>query len=330
MPVIAVAGGTGGVGKTIVERLVSEPKHQVIVLSRQVRQDRFERAKYLQIAKKNVQGSIQGLSSSRFQRVQIDYNDIPSMARVLEDVHVDTIVSAIGLVSDETSQAQLNLIEAAEKSRTTKRFIPSEFSFIQTEELLHIDPSIKYWLDAANRLKSSSLQFTRVVPGFFMDYWGMPNIQSNLQPYSFGINIAKHSAAIPGNGDDVICTTYSYDMANYLVKLLDLDEWPEFSVIVGDEVTYNQILKMAEEFTGTKFEVTYDSVDQVNAGNVTIPPNPPGTKYSEEEMREVTALVSRLTVNGVFELPKENRLNELFPDIHPITMKELLERSWKK
>ncbi|KAJ6161358.1 hypothetical protein N7470_004754 [Penicillium chermesinum] len=306
MPVIAVAGGTGGVGKTIVERLVSEPKHQVIVLSRQVRQDRFERAKYLQIAKKNVQGSIQGLSSSRFQRVQIDYNDIPSMARVLEDVHVDTIVSAIGLVSDETSQAQLNLIEAAEKSRTTKRFIPSEFSFIQTEELLHIDPSIKYWLDAANRLKSSSLQFTRVVPGFFMDYWGMPNIQSNLQPYSFGINIAKHSAAIPGNGDDVICTTYSYDMANYLVKLLDLDEWPEFSVIVGT------------------------SVDQVNAGNVTIPPNPPGTKYSEEEMREVTALVSRLTVNGVFELPKENRLNELFPDIHPITMKELLERSWKK
>ena len=78
----------------------------------------------------------------------------------------------------------------------------------------------------------------------------MPNIQSNLQPYSFGINIANRSAAIPGNGDDVICMTYSYDMANYLVRALDLDEWPEFSVIVGDEVTYNQILEMAEEFTG--------------------------------------------------------------------------------
>lgn len=37
MSVIAVAGGTGGVGKAIVERLVSGPNHQVIVLSRQVR-----------------------------------------------------------------------------------------------------------------------------------------------------------------------------------------------------------------------------------------------------------------------------------------------------
>lgn len=127
--------------------------------------------------------------------------------------------------------------------------------------LLPIDPSIKYWLDAVDRLKSSSLKFTRIIPGFFMDYWGMPNVQSNLQPYTFGINIAKHSAAIPGNGDDVICMTYSYDMANYLVKALDLDEWPEFSVIVGDEVTYNQILKMAEDFTSeiyiTRFNPFY-------------------------------------------------------------------------
>jgi uncharacterized protein YrzB (UPF0473 family) len=44
--------------------------------------------------------------------------------------------------------------------------------------------------------------------------------------------------------------TYTYDMATYLVKALDLKEWPEFSVIVGDEVTYNQVLSMAEAFTG--------------------------------------------------------------------------------
>lgn len=36
MTVIAVAGGTGGVGKTIVEKLVEQPKFQVIVLSRGV------------------------------------------------------------------------------------------------------------------------------------------------------------------------------------------------------------------------------------------------------------------------------------------------------
>lgn len=54
------------------------------------------------------------------------------MAHEFERHKIHTIISAIGLVSDETSQSQLNLIEAGEKSVSTKRFIPSEYSFIQT------------------------------------------------------------------------------------------------------------------------------------------------------------------------------------------------------
>lgn len=37
MVVVAVAGGTGAVGRSIVEALVSQAKHEVIVLSRTVR-----------------------------------------------------------------------------------------------------------------------------------------------------------------------------------------------------------------------------------------------------------------------------------------------------
>ncbi|KAJ5708233.1 hypothetical protein N7488_008034 [Penicillium malachiteum] len=308
MTVIAVAGGSAGVGKTIVERLVQEPKFQVIVLSRQVTSN--------------------GPSFPGAQTVQINYDDVSSMEKTLDAHNVHTIISTIGLISDETSQSQLNLIDAAENSTVTKRFIPSEFSFIQTPDLLSIDPSIKFWLDAANRLKESSLKYTRVVPGFFMDYWGMPHVPTNLLPYTFGINVAKHEAAIPGDGNDAICMTYTYDMANYVVKALDLDEWPEFNVIVGDEVTYNQLLEIAEKTTGAKFKVTYDTIEQVNSGDVTIPPSPSGTDYPEDEMKEMTALVSRLTVNGVFQLPKENRLNERFPEVRPITVREFMEKYW--
>ncbi|KAJ5778246.1 hypothetical protein N7520_001492 [Penicillium odoratum] len=308
MTVIAVAGGSGGVGKTLVERLLQESKFKVIVLSRQSAQ----------------QSSLPGALI-----VQINYDDVGSLAKTLDTHNVHTIISAIGLVSDETSQSQLNLIDAAELSATTKRFIPSEFSFIQTADLLQIDPSIKYWLDAASRLENSSLKYTRVIPGFFMDYWGMPHIQTNLHPYTFGINISKREAAIPGDGNDSICMTYTHDMANYVIKALDLDEWPEFSVIVGDKVTYNQILSMAEDITGSKFKVTYDSVDMINAGDVTVPPSlDDGEEDSIDELKEVTALVSRLTVYGVFQLPKENRLNAQFPDVRPITMRELLEKCW--
>ena len=37
MPVIGVAGASGGVGKAIVERLAKEPNFQVIAFSRSVR-----------------------------------------------------------------------------------------------------------------------------------------------------------------------------------------------------------------------------------------------------------------------------------------------------
>jgi hypothetical protein len=56
---------------------------------------------------------------------------------------------------------------------------------------------------------------------------------------------------------------------------------------------------------------------------------PKGIEYPVDELKETTALVSRLTVNGVFDLPKVNRLNDRFPDVRPITMKELLEKAWR-
>ncbi|KAE8150359.1 NmrA-like family protein [Aspergillus avenaceus] len=263
------------------------------------------------------------------KQVQVDYNNIASLSRTLDQYAVDTIISAIGLYSDETAQSQINLISAADQSTVTKRFIPSEYSFIQTEDLLPIDPSIKWWLNAAEQLKGTGLQYTRVIPGFFMDYWGMPLVQTNLQPFSFGIDISSCQAAIPGDGNDVICMTYTYDMAAFIVRLLDKAEWPEFSVIVGDQITYNELLKLAEQIRGKKFHVTYDSADKIKEGKVTIPPMPAETGYSAEELQETTALVSRLTIAGVFELPVEGRLNSLFPDIKTTKIKDFFQNTWK-
>ncbi|KAE8370008.1 NmrA-like family protein [Aspergillus caelatus] len=309
MAIVAVAGGTGGVGRTIVEALVQQAKHQVILLTR------------------GVPKSDPLLDKT--QQVQVDYNDTTALARILDQHEVHTIISAIGIISDETSQSQLTLINAAAQSSATKRFMPSEYSFIQTEDLLSIDPSIKYWLAAAELLKKTTLQFTRVIPGFFMDYWGMPVVRTNLQPFTFGIDIASCQAAIPGDGNDVICMTYTYDMAVYIVRLLDEEDWPEFSVIVGSETTYNQLLQLAEEIRGKKFQVVYDSADKIKEGNVTIPPMPANTGYSAEELKETTALVSRLTIAGVFDLPRENRLNARFPDIESTKLKDFLQNTWE-
>ncbi|KAL4891803.1 hypothetical protein BDV59DRAFT_59015 [Aspergillus ambiguus] len=309
MPVIAVAGGTGGVGKTIVEVLVKQPAYEVIVLTRNVHE----------------------LDSKPGQakQIRVDYSDITSLVEILERHVVHTIISAIGLFDDATSQSQQNLIRAAEQSKETARFIPSEYSFIQTKELLPVDPSIQHWLDAIDLLKSSTLEYTRVIPGIFMDYWGMPTVRTNLAPVTFGIDMVSCQAAIPGDGNDVIGMTYSYDMAAFVSKLLELEEWPEFSIYVGDDTTYNELLQLAEQVRGKKFRVTYDSLDSIKEGRVTVPPMPPNVPYSAEELRSMTALVSRLTVAGVFKLPMEQRMNSKFPEIKPIKLREFLLNSWK-
>jgi hypothetical protein len=52
----------------------------------------------------------------------------------LEDHDIDTIISTINLETDAGSEAQLNLIAAANSSRVTRRIIPSEFVSVIDEE----------------------------------------------------------------------------------------------------------------------------------------------------------------------------------------------------
>jgi phosphoserine aminotransferase len=71
---------------------------------------------------------------TRAKQVEVDYTDITSLTQAMEENNIHTVISAISLYSEEDSTSQLNLIKAAEKAGLTERFIPSEYSFIQTEE----------------------------------------------------------------------------------------------------------------------------------------------------------------------------------------------------
>ncbi|KAL4741111.1 pyridoxal phosphate-dependent transferase [Aspergillus similis] len=305
----AVAGGTGGVGKTIVDVLTQQAKHQVIVLTRRAQENN------------------RILSQAR--QVEVDYANIPSLTQILNEHKVHTIISAISLYGEEDSEAQLNLIRAAEDAAETRRFIPSEYSFVQTEDLLPLDPSIKYFLDAANLLKTSStLQFTRVIPGFFMDYWGMPHVKTQLSPMTIAVDMANCEAAIPGDGNDIIAMTYSYDMARFIARLLESENWEEFSVVVGDEVTYNQLVKIGERVRGRKFKVLYDSADKVNEGAVTVPTQPEGCGYNKEDLEEATALMDRLVIGKVFDFPAAIRSKDV-DGLELAKIEEFVKEAWE-
>ncbi|KAL2819827.1 pyridoxal phosphate-dependent transferase [Aspergillus granulosus] len=301
MTIIAVAGGTGAVGKTIVD-VLTELKHEVFVLTRKARAN--------------------DPILTRAKQVEIDYSDIGALTRALEDYNIHTIISAISLYSEEDSTSQLNLIKAADNAKPTERFIPSEYSFIQTED-------IKFFLDAVSLLQSTNLQFTRVIPGFFMDYWAMPHVRSHLHHFTFGVDMATCTGVIPGDGNDKIGMTYTYDMAAFIAQLLASKTWEEFSVIVGDEVTYNELVQLGEEVRGRKFKVIYDSPEKVMEGNVTLPPQPDDVGYSQQELVETTALVDRLVLAKVFDFPADIRANGRFPDLKLVKVRELVTKAWE-
>jgi major membrane immunogen (membrane-anchored lipoprotein) len=65
--------------------------------------------------------------------IAVSYSDVDSLVIVLETNKVDTVISTVSIASEDASVAQLNLIEAAARASTTKRFIPSDFGIIYNE-----------------------------------------------------------------------------------------------------------------------------------------------------------------------------------------------------
>ncbi len=115
---------------------------------------------------------------------------------------------------------------------------------------MEISDFFQYWIDNAEALKTTNLKHTRIVNGFFMDYWGMPHLNSYLKPFPWAIVVDEKVAAIPGSGDDVLSMTYSFDLAEFILRMLDTKEWPEISAISGQDVTFNQLMKWAEDARG--------------------------------------------------------------------------------
>lgn len=294
-------------GRTFVQAL-SKTKHEVFVLSRSERQPDSSNVKY----------------------IKVDYLDIDSIVALLETNKIDTILSAITRESSSSSQAQLNLILAAEKSTITKRFIPSEFGVIANAESAALDPYAKYWVENAEALaKTKTLQYTRISTGQFMDYWGIPNIETTLNPFTWAIDIENGVAAIPGTGNEKISMTYTPDLAQFIIKMLDESSWPVLSGLVGQDVTFNEMLGWPESTTGRTFKVSYDSIEKLESGEVT---NLTELMAKEKFLRNATIMFGIMTVRGHILLPngKGFRLNDRFPELKAMTVEKLIREAWTK
>ncbi|KAF4459500.1 Isoflavone reductase like P3 [Fusarium albosuccineum] len=296
MVVVAVAGGTGNLGRTIVEVLKEQGKFEVVVLSRNVKPSQ-ETELGVRILPADY-GSVEALASTR--------------------------------TKDGRLAPELALIKAAEKATTTKRYIPSVWGTRYADEDTVLFPMAKSRVEARHALEQTSLEYTSVYNGFFMDYWGHPHIKSHLQPVAFFIDIPHNIANLPGSGDVPIVFTYSFDVARFVAGLLTLGNWNKDSFVIGDKTTWNNFVKLAEEIKGTKFRVAHDSVELLRQGKITELPSHPSLYpfFPKEALQGMAASLGLVLERGSANFSEEEAIDALFPEIKTMSVRGLLEKAW--
>lgn len=106
-------------------------------------------------------------------------------------------------------------------------------------------------LEAQRELrKTTDLETTYVVNGFFLDSWGVPAVKTRMGYSTIVLDVPHKTAAIPGTGDVPIVFTHTTDVAKFVAASLDLVKWEPVSYVIGDKVTWNEFLHFAEVANG--------------------------------------------------------------------------------
>ena len=183
--------------------------------------------------------------------LHMDYNDRTVLKKLLQEHSVDVVISALSLFDEESAKAQMALISAAIESSTVKRFIPSEFGVDYTRPgLADTHPGSKWFNNAADMLRESDLEFTRIIFGQLTDHYGYPHFQSYMKQFTYFLDFVNRKAAVPGDGKAAATFLHSTDIAKYTVALLDEKKWPEFSAFASDRLAWHELVMLAERVTG--------------------------------------------------------------------------------
>ncbi|KAF7540208.1 hypothetical protein G7054_g1609 [Neopestalotiopsis clavispora] len=309
MAVVAVAGGTNGLGRAVVDQLRLTSKHKILVFSRKAAQGTRE-------------------EDNEYTTVAVDYNSIDGIRNVLQDHGVDVVISTMNYMMDPTPE--INLMRAIEQSRTTKRYIPSIFGSFHYEERHGILPSVKAKLDVLRALKETTVEYMAVYNGYFSDFLGVPRLHTYTQTIPVVIDMEANAAAIPGSGETPVAFTHTNDIAKFVVASLDLPHWPREGWIVGDKVTWNEVLEMAESVKGTKFRVVHDSIEMLQSGAMTeLPGHAPNYRiFPKESFQFLFSQFGLWFHQGYFNPGSRQLLNQEFPNIQALKVRDVLEKGW--
>lgn len=200
-------------------------------------------------------------------------------------------------------------------------------------------PMLNFQRNIVKELRSHpNLEWTLFHNGYFMDYFGQPWAPTTMPSEIPFVDIEACQATIPGSGDDLAVWTHTTDVAKFVSRAISMKPgtWKEHSWIIGDKASLHEILRAAEKARGTKFRVTYDSVEKLKRGEVTpIPGNKAhAALYSTPEfdayplVLTMFAGIGTAIISAHLDVPENESLNAEFPDIKTTKVVEFIEKYW--
>jgi len=248
---VLIFGGTGIIGRYITTALLhAKPAFSQLVLFTSPNSAK-EKAQQLDKWKSEGLSVIVGDLTSE-KDVKAAYNG------------VDTVISAVGRGG---LQHQINLLRLAEASDSVKWFLPSEFG----TDIEHNDKSpnerphqLKLQVRKFIRENLKRVQVTYVVTGPYFDMW--VNAASGLE-VAGGFVPEKKRAFVVGDGNGKVGFCTMRDVGKFVAATLKSPEasFGKALKVQSFVVTPNEVLAEYERQTGSQWEATRTSLDDIRA-----------------------------------------------------------------
>ncbi|KAF1918377.1 hypothetical protein BDU57DRAFT_515104 [Ampelomyces quisqualis] len=301
---VAVAG-TCGLALLIAREINDETSHQLVILSR-------------------TQQS--ALISQGYQCQVVDYDDPQSLRHAL--MGIDTVISTV------TGEPQLRLIEAAVQCRV-RRFAPAEFEG---------QPGLRGQNPVLDRGKTAALsllkyyqghiQYTVFVCGILYERFSVNGMLSQHMGAGTGYANEGDYIANPRNMTAVaptfdaaqnlacVCLTSAYDVAQFVVRALNMPVWELEMSMYGERMTINDLVVLIRSCRNRQWV----RIDHQDAPNLQHQMNLAQAAGNGARYRKLAQLVA--TAQGRFDFAVPGYLNILNPDIETTTFEEWFLDNW--
>ncbi|KAL3431968.1 hypothetical protein BDV09DRAFT_198241 [Aspergillus tetrazonus] len=334
---IALAGGTGDLGRYLHEELVKDGRFAVVLLTRET-------------SDKTPTSTLPNTTI-----YPTDYSE-SSIVSILNSSGATALISLIRCPNSVYVPLHKTLIHACLASATCKRFIPSEWAG-DIEEFPDIPisysktraPLRRYLqdLDQQSEKEGSKpqLEWTLFNLGWFMDYF-LPPSQSYMRYIEgeFPIDVASWTYTVRGTGEEPQSWTAARDVASALAELLASEkEWERVIYICGEWGTFNSTAKVLEKFYSASLLLPYVCVFKRLINPLSKPPDRTLTKKyrsaeeiasdireyeSQPDVEDVGVVeVEHWTITGATACPKEKTLRQrekYFSAVHFMSLEEML------